>query len=98
VYDALIASRPGSVRGLVCDAAFFDVGTVADYWRTSMALTPGPAVRSIIWDDVDIGADSVLEDCIVTDGVRLPPGSVYRRAILLRDPDGGIVSEPLTTE
>jgi mannose-1-phosphate guanylyltransferase len=38
VYDTLIATRPGSVRGFVCDARFWDVGTIEDYWRTSQAL------------------------------------------------------------
>ena len=38
VYDAVIASRPGAVRGFVCDAEFWDVGTVEDYWRTSEAF------------------------------------------------------------
>ena len=40
--------------------------------------------RSIFWDDIEIGAGSVLEDCIVTDGVQVPPGAVYRRSILVR--------------
>ena len=40
VYDALIAAQPGAVRGFVCDAAFWDVGTVEDYWRTSNAFMP----------------------------------------------------------
>jgi NDP-sugar pyrophosphorylase family protein len=35
LYDDLIASRPGSVAGFVCDARFWDVGTVSDYWKTS---------------------------------------------------------------
>jgi mannose-1-phosphate guanylyltransferase len=38
VYDELIASRPGAVRGFLSDAAFWDVGTTADYWRTSLAF------------------------------------------------------------
>jgi NDP-sugar pyrophosphorylase family protein len=38
VYDALIAARAGTVRGFVCDAAFWDIGTVADYERTSAEL------------------------------------------------------------
>jgi mannose-1-phosphate guanylyltransferase len=38
LYDALIAAQPGSVRAVVSDAAFFDVGTPADYWRTSQAF------------------------------------------------------------
>src|SRR6185295_13183594 len=48
VYDAVIASRPGAVRGFVCSAAFWDVGTVEDYWRTSEAFrgTSGAASSS----------------------------------------------------
>ena len=38
VYDALIAAQPGAIRGFVSDAAFCDVGTPADYWRTSLAF------------------------------------------------------------
>jgi mannose-1-phosphate guanylyltransferase len=38
VYDALIAARPDAVRAVVSDAAFYDVGTPADYWRTSHAF------------------------------------------------------------
>jgi NDP-sugar pyrophosphorylase family protein len=39
LYDRLISARSGSVRGMVCDASFWDVGTVADYWRTSCGLS-----------------------------------------------------------
>jgi len=105
-YDALIASRPGSVRGLVCDAGFWDVGTVPQYWQTSLAFLGQEAGekgwrgrgvrvdrsarvnRSILWDEIDVGAGCVLDECIVTDGVRVPPGAAYRRSILVRANDG----------
>ena len=35
LYDALITARPGSIRGYVSDAAFWDIGTPDDYARTS---------------------------------------------------------------
>jgi NDP-sugar pyrophosphorylase family protein len=38
-YDALIAERPGSIRGLVSDAAFWDIGTPEDYATTSAELS-----------------------------------------------------------
>lgn len=38
LYPRLIASRPGSIRGFVSNAAFFDIGTPADLARTSAAL------------------------------------------------------------
>ena len=106
VYDTLIATRSGSVRGYVCDAHFWDVGTPADYLNTSDAFRAGgaevhgrrvrvdPTARirdSILWDDIDVGAASTLDRCIVTDGVQVPAGSTYRRAILLRADDEVLV-------
>jgi mannose-1-phosphate guanylyltransferase len=38
VYPALIAAHPGSIRGFVCEASFFDIGTPADYLATALAL------------------------------------------------------------
>ena len=44
--------------------------------------------RSILWDDIEVGPDCTLDECIVTDGVRVPPGAIYRR-VLARDPEFG---------
>jgi NDP-sugar pyrophosphorylase family protein len=114
VYDALIASQPGAIRGLVADAAFWDVGTVADYWQTSWSfaqaegtadLTRGrgghidPTARvsrSILWDDVEIGSECVVDECVVTDGVRVPAGASYRRTILLPAARGAVRTAPLS--
>jgi NDP-sugar pyrophosphorylase family protein len=95
VYDELIRHRADSVRGFVSEAQFFDVGTVADYWRTSIAFAPDPSARNILWDDVNIADDAIVKECIVTDGVQVAGGSVYRRQILLRGPDGQTIAEPL---
>ena len=32
--------------------------------------------RSILWDDVAVGADCVVTDCVLADGVRVPAGTV----------------------
>ena len=48
---------------------------------------------SILWDDVDVGAGSVVEECIVTDGARIPAGSVHRRSVL-RGGDQGLLVTP----
>jgi mannose-1-phosphate guanylyltransferase len=34
VYNQLIASKPGSIRGYICDAAFWDIGTPEDLAAT----------------------------------------------------------------
>jgi len=113
VYDAISSAQPGSVRGFPCDADFWDVGTTADYWRTSDAFAAakgepaipgagrGPRIapsarvtRSILWDDVDVGAEAVIEECILTDGVRIAARATYRRAVLVRGADG---DEPIAS-
>jgi mannose-1-phosphate guanylyltransferase len=111
VYDALIAARSGAVRGVVSDAAFWDVGTVTDYWRTSQAFAAqagaSPSVgrgaridpaaritRSILWDDVEVGPDASLDECIVTDRVRVPAGGVHRRSVLIHDDRDQLIASP----
>ena len=106
IYDSLMIDRPGTVRGFVLDAAFWDVGTVADYWRTTRAfdirddsaitgtarIDPTAEVTdSILWDDVDVGARASVEHCILTDGVRIPEDATYRDSILLVR-DGGLTA------
>jgi NDP-sugar pyrophosphorylase family protein len=91
LYNELIAARAGSIRAFLSDTPYWDVGTVSDYWRTWWAFAGDqPAGASILWDDVTIGAGSVLDECIVTDGVQVPPGRHYRRQVLLNH--GGAVT------
>jgi mannose-1-phosphate guanylyltransferase len=105
LYDALIAERPGSVRGFVSDAGFWDVGTVEDYWKTARAFAdrdgtadlparPGKhaqidptarVTRSILWDDVAVGAGAVIEDCILTDRVQIAAGETRRGEIVIQE-------------
>jgi len=94
VYDELILKQPGSLRGYVCEPAFFDIGTVADYWATSKALAAAP-FDAILWDNVTVAPGALLDECIVTDGVTVDDGR-YRRAILMRGADGQTISEPFT--
>lgn len=107
-YDALLAREPGAIRGFVTNARFWDIGTVADYWQTSWLwtreTTDAPAShisksavvnRSIVWNEVEIGARSVLEECIVTDGVQVAAGTHYQRKILIRAADGTTAVVPL---
>jgi mannose-1-phosphate guanylyltransferase len=48
------------------------------------AIAPSArVVRTILWDDVEIGDEASLTDCIVTDGVRVPPGVRWRRVAVV---------------
>jgi NDP-sugar pyrophosphorylase family protein len=51
--------------------------------------------RSILWDDVEIAGECVVDECVVTDGVRVPRGASYRRTILLPAAEGGVRTAPL---
>jgi mannose-1-phosphate guanylyltransferase len=112
IYDSLIAVAPGSVRGYRCDAEFWDVGTVADYWRTSTAfmrkegqtgssvgrsahIDPSAHItESILWDDVEVGAEAVVDQCIVTDGVSIPARARYEHMVLTAGESGSLNSIP----
>jgi NDP-sugar pyrophosphorylase family protein len=113
VYDRLIARRSGSVRAHMCEARFWDIGTVKDYWitshefmRTSADLRrPGAQIHEtarvddcIAWDDVHVGERCVLSRCIITDGVAIAADTRFQDAILLRGRDGRTVSRPFEAE
>lgn len=88
LYPELIRARPGSVRGFICNAAFLDIGTPADYFAACrrMAADEGAPLPndSILWDDVVVDSGARLRRSIVTDGVRVPAGDwsdvILRRA------------------
>jgi ADP-glucose pyrophosphorylase len=89
----------------VAEAVFWDIGTVTDYWKTSMSFAQGVSeprhgrsvlidpsaqvIDSVLWDNVTIGAAAAVRECIVTDGVRVPNGATYSRSIL-RVQDGAL--------
>jgi NDP-sugar pyrophosphorylase family protein len=48
--------------------------------------------RTAVWDDVTIGRDASLDECIVCDGVRIPDGARYERVAIAparASPPGG---------
>ena len=53
--------------------------------------------NTIVWNDVTIGDGARLEDCIVCDGVEIPPRAEYRRSAIIRrwgeDPAAGELVE-----
>jgi mannose-1-phosphate guanylyltransferase len=75
VYDAWITARPGAIRGVVSDAAFYDVGTPGDYWRTSLAVaaTEGSS-NSSVGSGARIDASACVTQSILWDDVRVGPG------------------------
>ena len=102
VYRDAIARDPGTIRALITDASFSDIGTAADYLETCLALarheglgdtllgarsvvgTGARVSRSVLWDDVVVGDDAVLDECVVADGVAVPGRTHVARRVLTR--------------
>lgn len=92
VYDRLMAAQPGSVRGYICDASFWDVGTIADYRVTSRAFSPVASEdQSAVGSRLN-GTSSTarLIDVILWDDVRIGDGAVLEHCIVT---DGVQVAE-----
>jgi NDP-sugar pyrophosphorylase family protein len=78
LYPELMTRRPGAIRAHVAEAEFLDIGTPTDYLDTCIRLAAreGHVLtgESVLWDDVVVDPRARLTRCVVTDGVRVPPG------------------------
>lgn len=99
LYPRLIADHRGSVAAYLAQASFLDIGTPRDCLDTSLALADvegarlvgadahladsAVLVRTIVWDDVTVGARAHLYECIVADGVHIPDGARYERCAIV---------------
>ena len=83
VYDALIASLPGAVRGFRCDTEFWDVGTVGDYWRTSMAFMQREGQSgSSVGRSARIDPAARIDESILWDDVEMGAGAAVEKCIV----------------
>jgi mannose-1-phosphate guanylyltransferase len=99
LYPKLIAANPRSVAAYISPASFLDIGTPHDCLDTSLRLAhyegsrftgadsrvdpSAVLVRTMLWDDVTVGAGAHLQDCIVADAVRIPDGAKYERCAIV---------------
>jgi NDP-sugar pyrophosphorylase family protein len=99
LYPRLIAGNPRSVGAFVSRASFLDIGTPRDCLDTSVALAEvegarfagarvciadsAVLVRTLVWDDVTVGARAHLQECIVADGVRIPDDARFERCAII---------------
>ena len=95
VYPALMASRPGSVRGFVSDAAFQDIGTPADLLQTSLDLAAADGRPDCPrWGrDVRVAASASVTRSVLWDGVTVGAGAVLSECVVadgVHVPEGAI--------
>jgi NDP-sugar pyrophosphorylase family protein len=74
-------------------------GTTGSSVGAGAHIDPSAHVRqSVLWDDVHVGEDVQLDECIVADGVVVPPGAAYRRSILVQGDAVQPIAFPLNLE
>lgn len=81
VYPRLMREQPGSVRGVVFDATFDDVGTVDDYRRTCITLA-GDADGNVVDPTARVAPTAILRRCIVWPNATVPDGCVLDRVVV----------------
>ena len=83
VYDALITRSAGSVRGFVCETEFWDVGTVADYWRMSDAFAAREQLGDVVCGrGTTIDPSARIRHSILWDDVRVGAGATIEDCIV----------------
>jgi NDP-sugar pyrophosphorylase family protein len=78
VYRALIANRPGAIRAMTSAAAFFDIGTAADYLATCLAIGRHEGLgdvlagaRAAVHPGARVTRSVLWDDVLVADGAAL---------------------------
>jgi mannose-1-phosphate guanylyltransferase len=83
VYDTLFAAQPGTVRGFVSEADFWDVGTPADYWNTSLAFMERDGLEgSSVGLRPRIDPSAQVTGSILWDDVEIGAGAVVDACIV----------------
>ncbi len=84
VYPALMAARPGSVRGFVSQAAFQDIGTPADLLQTSLDLAAaGGRPDCPRWGrNARVAASARVARCVLWDDVTVGPGAELTECVV----------------
>ncbi|MGE3509722.1 MAG: sugar phosphate nucleotidyltransferase [Vicinamibacterales bacterium] len=111
VYDRLLLTRPGSIRGFVCEARFWDIGSIVDYWTTSIVfaareLLPAGAAGSAVTGTLGIGTGTSIDptasvrQSILWDRVTVSAHARLERCIVTDDvqvPTGACYTDALVT-
>lgn len=83
---------PADLLQTSLDLAAADGRPDAPWWGRNARVDPSARIaRSILWDDVTIGAGVTLTECIVADGVTIPDHASYTRRAIVRDGDRLVV-------
>lgn len=89
LYRDWIRHKPGSIRGVVSEARFFDIGTPRDYLETSLALAARESRGPLLGVRTTIASTAHVIDSVLWDDVHVEDGARVERCVLT---DGTTVS------
>jgi NDP-sugar pyrophosphorylase family protein len=87
LYRTLLAERPGAIAAYVCDAAFEDLGTPADYLRTCLevARREGRPPAALAGADCRVDPTAHVERTVLWDRVSVGPRAVLVECVVADD-------------
>jgi NDP-sugar pyrophosphorylase family protein len=84
---------PADLLQTSLDLAAADGRPDAPWWGRDARVDPSARItRTVLWDNVTIGAGATLTECIVADGVTIADHASYARCALVRGPEGLVVA------
>jgi NDP-sugar pyrophosphorylase family protein len=85
---------PGDLLRTSLELAEADGRPDCPRWGRNVRVDPSARVtRSLLWDDVTVGAGGTVKECVLADAVVIPAGARYERCAIVAGPDGLIVSK-----
>jgi NDP-sugar pyrophosphorylase family protein len=86
LYRDLIRSRPGTLRGYRCDAAFHDIGTAADYLGTSLTVAARESAHGpLTGQDCSISPLARVDRSVIWDRVTVGAGVSLTECVVADD-------------
>jgi NDP-sugar pyrophosphorylase family protein len=86
---------PGDLLRTSLDLAAADGRPGRPRWGRRVSVDPDAHVtRSVLWDEVTVGAGATITECVLADGVTIPSGARYDRSAIVND-GGNLVVAPL---
>jgi NDP-sugar pyrophosphorylase family protein len=82
LYPSLIAGRPGAVRAYRCGAEFLDIGTPADYLKTSLLIAEREGRGLGCGRGARIDSSAHLDRSILWDDVVIEAGVMLRECVV----------------
>jgi len=82
LYPSLTAERPGSVRAFHCEADYLDIGTPADYLRSSKLVAAREGRGSLVGVRTGVAPTAHIDGSILWDDVMIEDGATVHECIV----------------